>query len=236
MTLDFTVPFQASISKGIFHKRYKRFLADVTLEKNQTEVVHVANPGSMTSCIFPEQPCLVSHHPNKKRKLPYSLEAIQGPTSWIGVNTHNANVIAKTFLTTYFNNVRSEIKMTQGWRTDFVVSNPTLNKDMIIEVKNISLKEGPLAAFPDAITTRGQKHLSHMLATLNSGKLCGLLLIVQRTDCTGFTPAHWIDPTFSKLFWECLEAGLWLYIFSVDISPNGFKFHKTLPLVKGRLS
>lgn len=231
MAAPFFIPFDTKVIQGTFLKRYKRFLADIELKDKQEEVVHVANPGSMKTCLYPNNPCLISHHNNKNRKLAYSLEAIQGPDGWIGVNTQQANRIAKTFLEQHFQNIRSEVHLEKGWRTDFVVHSPELNQDIIIEVKNVSMLESNVAAFPDSVTKRGHAHLKKLLAKMNDDQPCGLLFIIQRNDAKAFHPAHWIDPTFNELFWKCLEKGMWLSILKIEVTPEGFYDRGGIPLL-----
>lgn len=231
MGIRFSIPYLGTSRKGIFLKRYKRFLADVKFGNQAPTTVHVMNPGSMKSCIFPKHACITTNHHSKGRKLLYSLEAIQGDRGWIGVNTLNANRIAKTFLEKSFRHIRSEITLQKGWRTDFVATEPVTGKNMIIEVKNVSMNESNTAVFPDSVTERGQKHLGKMLKLLKQGTPCGLIFVVQRIDCMAFSPAHWIDPKFAKLFWQCLSAGMWIYILSVKIDMRGFHYHSSLPLL-----
>lgn len=185
----------------------------------------------MESCIHPDHPCLITKHTNPGRKLPYSLEAIKGSRSWIGVNTQNANLIARRFLDCHFENIRSEVTMGPGWRTDFMATCPELKRDVLIEVKNVSLSKGDVAAFPDSVTKRGQAHLEKILTRLTQGELCGLLFVVQRNDVNSFHPAHWVDPMFDSLFWKCLEAGLWLWIQKIRIDTRGFHDAGCLPLL-----
>jgi sugar fermentation stimulation protein A len=228
------VPFERPTTVAKVLRRYKRFLADVELADKTQVQVHVPNPGSMQSCFFPDQLCLLTPHDNPRRKLSWTLEAVQSPSGWIGVNTHRANGLASRFLNQRFLDLRSEVTVEQGWRADFTGRDPETGESYLIEVKNISLVRESVAAFPDAPTLRGQNHLERMLEALEQGRACGLLFVIQRTDLNSFHPAFWIDPKFAELFWKCVEKGIWLAAICFEVSPKGFGFAGAVPL-RGRL-
>ena len=72
-------------------KRYKRFLADVRLANGEVVTAHCANTGRMTGGAQPGRPGYLSYHPKPGRKLKYTWELIEMPTSLVGVNTQVPN-------------------------------------------------------------------------------------------------------------------------------------------------
>src|SRR5690606_15095019 len=138
-------------------KRYKRFLADVTLDET-TLTVHVPNTGSMTSCWAPEWKCALSKSDNPKRKMPYTLELTHNGETWIGVNTANANKLAHLWLQNNlieelagYSVIRPEMKVGQS-RIDFYLEGHPSKPPCYVEVKSVTLKHEGIAQFPDSVS------------------------------------------------------------------------------------
>jgi sugar fermentation stimulation protein A len=222
--------WQRPLVKGQFEKRYKRFFADVVLEKG-TEVAHVANTGSLKSCLAPGVDCLVKPADNPERKLKFSLEALKSPAgSWIGINTSVPGALvkeafeAKTFKHwADFTAIESEVKLSAETRVDFVLGDGEINRKEVlkskgrlhfVEIKNVTLASGDYALkkgrahFPDAVTERGQKHLRELIALVKKGHTAEIFFCVQRVDCIGFSPADEIDPEYGKLLRQARDAGV----------------------------
>lgn len=202
-------------------KRYKRFLADVRFsdgEQAMTDPVvsHVANTGSLRSCLFPPQKCWVSRNLNPKAKLKYSLQAVQVPGgTWVGVNTALPNkLVAEAFQKRVipwwqeFDDCKSEVVVSEGTRLDFSMTDSKSQKKHFVEVKNVSLADGDLALFPDAKTTRGLKHIHELLKLMQDRVTVEIVFTVQRQDVTRFSPAKDIDPAYAQALHTAVKAGL----------------------------
>ena len=215
-----------------FCKRYKRFFADVELE-GQLVVAHVPNTGSLKSVVnVSDRPkCRISASDNPERKLKFTLEQIQVQNTWVGVNTQRANSIgwqlwlSKThpaWKNAKF--AKSEVKISKETRFDMVVcddetifqkwfekdalSEQEKKKIRFVEIKNVTMKTGDFAAFPDAVTTRGQKHLRELTQLTQEGYSAEILFVVQRNDITGFRAADEIDPDYAKELDLAKSAGV----------------------------
>ncbi len=218
--------YEKPLIEGRFLKRYKRFFADICV-KNKVITAHVPNSGSMKGCLFNNAPCLVSFHDDPARKLQYTLEMIQTPTSWVGVNTQMPNKIVKEALEKKlfprlhsFLRIIPEAKINDKSRLDFALCNDfdieikkvdlktSKTKFHFIEVKNVSLVEDGIAMFPDSVTERGQKHLKDLMQLLDWGHTCEILFTVQRTDAHAFSPATSIDPVYSDLLKKAIQSGV----------------------------
>ena len=218
--------FTKPILEGTFLKRYKRFFADVTLD-GQTVVAHVPNSGSMKGCNIAGSLCRVTHDDNPERKLKYTLEMIQAPTSWVGVNTQIPNKIVREGIENKilkhwkkYNFHQGEAKINDKSRLDFVLCEEefgefkkvnlktTKQKFHFIEVKNVSLVEDGIAKFPDAVTERGQKHLLELMKLIDQGHTAELVFTIQRSDATVFSPAKEIDPEYAKLLKQAQDHGV----------------------------
>ncbi|MBC7369989.1 MAG: DNA/RNA nuclease SfsA [Bdellovibrionaceae bacterium] len=227
-----------TLDEGIFLRRYKRFFADIQWQ-GQTLIAHVANTGSMKSANNPGHPCLFSHSDNPERKLKQSLEAIRSLSGvWIGVNTATPNAVVRETLERIvqapvgtkfhknwshwqgFDSVKPEFKISAETRLDFALGKSGTDKKHFVEVKNVTLAEGDVAMFPDAETTRGQKHLQELMKLVDEGHTAEILFTIQRNDCEHFAAAHLIDQEYGRLLKMALDKGVRVTPLVVDIHPN----------------
>lgn len=228
--------FISPLNKGILVKRYKRFLADVYDDKEQLLATHCTNTGSMKGVLAPPQKAYVSKSANPNRKLPYTLEILECEGQLIGVNTHRTNKLAHEFLssgTSPFGelaNIKAEHKISPVSRADFWVQNSS-KQDIIIEVKNVSLKEGSNARFPDSPTTRGQKHLEELMEIVNKGGRAAMLYICQRNDVDSFSPADEIDSRYGELLRKAQKCGVEIYAYSCVVTPEEISVNKPLDII-----
>jgi sugar fermentation stimulation protein A len=212
--------FTETVRTGRFLKRYKRFFADVQLDEGVV-VAHVPNTGSLRSCLFENAACIVTESANPERKLRATLHFVQAPTSWVGVNTSWPNALvweARERLWPQFGWAQREYKLSKETRLDLVlgVSSP----EHFVEVKNVTLADGDLALFPDAETTRGQKHLRELIALKAAGHGAEIVFVIQRQDCARFAPAETIDPEYGRLLRVARSAGVTVRAFACEIEPQ----------------
>ena len=159
--------FTSTLIKGKLIKRYKRFFIDIKVN-NSTLTAHCPNTGSMMGLLDEGNETWISKNDDPKRKLKYTLEIIKSKNKLIGVNTHRANRIVEHGLN---NKLFEEFKSVKMIKPEFKFSNDTrfdfLCDKNIIEVKNVTLlRKKELAEFPDAITSRGSKHLLQLIKSL----------------------------------------------------------------------
>ncbi len=225
--------FKTATREGIFLKRYKRFFADVEIG-GQVVVAHVPNTGSMKSAAEPGSACLVTESDNPERKLKFTLEAVRNSSgSWVGVNTSWPNhLAAEAFHSRIFSHwhefdqLKSEVKLSPETRIDLVLSDSRNSRQHFVEVKNVTMASGPLgerkgvAHFPDAVTTRGQKHLRELIRLVSEGHSAEIFFAVQRDDCLEFSVADAIDPDYGKLLRAAIEAGVRATAAHVQITPQ----------------
>lgn len=210
---------------GKILKRYKRFLADIELESGEVITAHTANTGSMRSCWEPGWNVLVSYHDDPKRKLKYSLQMTNNGQSWIGVNTSIPNKLAveafengviKEF--SDYDHVRPEVKVGKS-RIDLLLSKG--DKKCFVEIKNVTLKDAENScSFPDAVSTRGQKHLQELMDLMDENTSAAMLYIVQREDVKVFHPAEDIDPEYARLLKEAHKKGVQILVYQCRLTPQ----------------
>ncbi len=221
--------FDLEVFEGKLLRRYKRFFADVEVEGKTLQVL-VPNTGSMKGCNEPQSLCRITYVNNPERKIPYTLEMVKSPTSWVGINTARTNKLARELWQsskiaswTRFDRIQSEVKISDESRIDFVMWNskhfeeerlvkPNFKKlegpFHFVEVKNVSLAENGVAKFPDSVTLRGQKHIDELLKLIKLGHTAEMLYVVQREDCKSFSPADEIDPEYGKKLRKAAGLGL----------------------------
>lgn len=226
--------FQQPLTEAILLKRYKRFLADVTVG-DKTFTAHVPNTGSMTACWEPNWKCALSVSDNPNRKMPHTLELTHNGETWIGVNTANANKLVHQWLKenripelTGYSTIQPEKKIGDS-RIDFFLDGHASERPCYVEVKSVTLKLEGMAQFPDAVSERGQKHLKELMALKKEGYRTAMLFVVQREDVSSMKPAASIDKKYSVLLAEAYAAGVEILVYQCRITLNEIAFGKSLP-------
>ena len=221
---------------GILVKRYKRFLADVRLADGSTVTVFTPNSGSMKTCSDPGSPAMLLYDPKPGRKTQYNLEMVQSGDTWVGVNTGLANTLGARIIDAGlsghpelegFTVSRREIVYGDS-RFDLKISSG--EEEGFVEIKNVTYRSGNTALFPDAVTTRGQKHLNTLMQARSEGHTACNLYIVQRSDCLDFAPAREIDPEYSAAMDRAAGEGVIMIACMLDVQPDGIRFESVLPL------
>jgi sugar fermentation stimulation protein A len=221
------IPFPSTLVHGRLIKRYKRFLADVTLDNGEEVTAHCTNSGTMKSCLEEGAEVFLSPVNDSKRKTKFTWEMIKIEGNWVGINTSMPNMLAFEWIKSGvipglegYTYVKREVTFGDS-RFDIYAENEA--EKCFVEVKNVTLKEGSYALFPDAKTARGQKHLETLVQVKQSGMRAVMLYVVQRVDVDLFGPAWQIDPQYSLLLQKAHSAGVEVIPLQVQVLPSGFK-------------
>ena len=222
--MKFDPPFE----QAIFVKRYKRFFADVELSDGSTLTIHCANTGSMQHCLNPGKPCWFSRSNNPKRKLPGTLEIVTTASGLLaGVNTARPNhLVAEAITSGTIQELQGYSEMTgevrygeEKSRIDLLLEKP--GEQCFVEVKNVTLEAGnSLARFPDAVTTRGAKHLRELMRMVADGNRAVLLYCVQMTGIDRVVVAEDVDPVYAETLNEAVEAGVEVLAYGCQLRPE----------------
>lgn len=223
---------------GVLIRRYKRFLADIFLKNDEILTVHCPNSGSMRGCSEPGSPVMISKSDNRRRKYAWTLEMVQKNGIWIGINTSLTNKLVHEALAggviTDFGpvlSIRPEVKVSERSRLDFQLE--TEAGRIYLEVKNCSLAENNVALFPDAVTTRGTKHLLELDRLKQEGSGSAVLFCVQRSDADRFTPAASIDPVYAQTLADVRDRGVQVLAYRADVRPEEIRISTPLPVLIG---
>lgn len=233
--------FEEPLAQGVLVKRYKRFMADVVTASGEELTIHCPNTGSMKNCLIDGAAVLFSDSKNPKRKLRHSWEAVQvAHGHWAGINTHRANALVEEALLAGMLEeyaglaVRREVTWGDS-RFDFALGDE--GNFLFLEVKNVTLgpaKDEPdtgVMYFPDAVTTRGQKHLQTLTALVREGREAVLLYCVQHTGAKEVRPAEHIDPDYARLLREAADAGVMIRALKAEISAQHITLVEEIPVI-----
>jgi sugar fermentation stimulation protein A len=220
---------------GTLVKRYKRFMADITLTSGRTITAHCPNSGSMQACCEPGQPVYVSFHDHPKRKLKYTWELIEMPASIVGINTLIPNRLVATSIEAGlvpdlrgYDSISREVKTSEKTRLDILLNKGEKNR-CYVEIKNCTLVEDGVACFPDAVTSRGLKHLVELRSLVSKGFRCVIFYVIQRMDAATFRPADHIDPAYGKELRQALEHGVEILVYDTQIDLETIRLNRKIP-------
>jgi len=228
--------FTKSLIKGKLIKRYKRFFVDIKLNK-EIVTAHCANTGSMKGLLDEGNEVFLLKHDDPKRKLKYGLEIIKTRKNLVGVNTHMANKIVNHGL---INNLIKELKdndiinpevfFNKETRFDFLIEKG--KQKSFIEVKNVTLfREDKTAEFPDAITSRGSKHLLTLIDAIKKGYKSYLIFLVQIQNMEYFKIAKDIDAEYYKNYLIAKKAGVNFLAYRCNISTKKIYIDKKIKIL-----
>ena len=225
--------FKDRLLQGTLIKRYKRFFVDIKY-KNQIITGHCPNSGSMMGLLNKGNKVWFSESGNPNRKLKYTLEIIEVEKKLVGINTLLTNKIVLEALNKKkiknlikFNNIKTEVKFSDKTRFDFLISNN--NEKCFLEVKNVTLtRKEKIAEFPDAITSRGTKHLKELIVAKKKGFESYILYLIQREDCESFRVANDIDEEYKLAFNEALKSDVKMLCYDCKLSIKGIKLNNQI--------
>lgn len=227
--------FPKPLTRAFFIQRKKRFIIEAIHKLSGKKLwVHTNNTGSMLGLLKQNREILISKSKNKKRKLPYTLEAINIGGLWVGVNTSYPNKILKLLwekkCLDEWKDISFQPEVFSGKsRLDACLGS---GKDKIwIEAKNVTLVEDEVAYFPDAPTLRGANHLRELISLCQKGFKTYCIFLIQRSDAKCFSPADFIDSEYAKLFWQAVKIGVKVIPLKAKISPRGLTLINVLKIM-----
>jgi sugar fermentation stimulation protein A len=226
--------FDNNLIHGKLIKRYKRFLADVVLDDGNEVTAHCTNSGSMKSCLEEGAEVWLTPVDDPKRRTKFTWEMIRIGGDWVGINTSHPNTLAFEWVQQGLipglkglSGLKREVKWEDS-RFDLYGEGP--EGPCYIEVKNVTLKEGEQALFPDAVTERGRKHLNTLIRVKSAGMRAVMLYVVQRMDVSRFAPARKIDPAYASALAKAIRKGVEVMVAQARVTPEKISFNRMLPI------
>ena len=228
--------FTNSLIKGKLIKRYKRFFVDVKLNK-EIVTAHCPNTGSMKGLLDEGNDVYLQKNDDPKRKLKYGLEIINVNKNLVGVNTHMANKIVNHGLKNNLikelkdnEKIKAEVFFNKETRFDFLLEKK--KQKSFVEVKNVTLfRDKKTAEFPDAITSRGSKHLLTLIDAIKKGYKTYLIFLVQIQNMEYFKIAKDIDNEYYENYLKAKKAGVNFLAYRCKISSKEIFIDKKIKIV-----
>lgn len=224
--------FTRPLVTGKLIKRYKRFLADVTLDSGEEVTAHCTSTGALLGIADPGSNVWLSPSDNPNRKLAYTWEMVESEGVLVGVNTSHPNLLVAEAISNQvitelqgYEAMKREVKYGTNSRIDILLSEG-VRPNCYVEVKNVHLKRGGRAEFPDAVTSRGTKHLEEMMQMVKDGHRAAMVYVIQRDDCEGFGLAKDIDPVYAATAATAIAVGVEIYAYECQMSPEGIVISK----------
>jgi sugar fermentation stimulation protein A len=227
--------FPSRLIRGTLVQRYQRFLADVRLPSGEIVTAHCTNTGSMMGCKEPGSVVYISRSDKKGRRLLYTWEIIEVGRTWVGINTMHPNRLVAEAVANGairelqgYDNIRREVVTRQGTRLDLCLEGS--NGFCFVEVKNVTLAVDGAAAFPDAVSERGTKHLKEFMWLRRKGHRGAVVFVIQRTDCRIFRPADEIDSEYGRWLRRAIKAGIEALPYVAYVTPKEIVLKQRLPI------
>ncbi|MCA0894176.1 DNA/RNA nuclease SfsA [Microbulbifer agarilyticus] len=227
-----------ALIEGKLLRRYKRFLADVALPDGEIMTIHCPNTGSMKNCWEENTPCWYSDSGNPKRKYRHTLEITTTPGgAKAGVNTGRANHLVEEAITSGvvaelqgYDALRREVKYgEENSRIDILLEGDA--GACYVEVKNVTLAEGARGMFPDAVSTRGTKHLRELEKLAQSGVRAVLFYCVQHDQIATVEAAADIDPAYAEALAQALKSGVEVIAYRAKLGAEEICLIESVPFL-----
>lgn len=236
--MNFTEP----LLKGTLVQRYKRFLADVTLDDGTLVTATCPNTGSMMGLTAPGSTVWLSTSDSPTRKYKHTWELVEadlgkGP-KLVGINTGHPNKLVEEAIRAGkiaplagFAALKREQKYGKNSRIDLLLSDPQKGL-AYVEVKNVHLsRKAGLAEFPDSVTERGAKHLVELSDMVAEGHRAVMVFLIQRADVTKLSLAADVDPGYARAFEAAAKAGVEPLALRCKVSTSAITVDKAIPIV-----
>jgi len=234
--------FHPPLEEGRLLRRYKRFLADIETVTGELLTIHCPNTGSMFNCMAERGQVWFSRSNDPKRKLPGTWEISETPQGRLAcVNTARANTLVEEALRagliselSGFTALKREVAYGQeNSRIDFRLDYP--QGPAFVEVKSVTLgfDGSAVAAFPDAVTQRGAKHLRELACLARDGIRAVQLYCVNLSGIDAVRPAEEIDPGYAAALREAVAAGVEVLAYGVRLTPEEVCIDRRLDVALG---
>ncbi|MBN2658808.1 MAG: DNA/RNA nuclease SfsA [Spirochaetales bacterium] len=201
--------FPYNFKTGKLLARPNRFV--VFLEVDGTETgASLPNPGKLGELFIPGARLYVQKM-GSHVKYPYRVMAVESESGEvIMLDTHMTNRVAEYLVKSHsipslasYSLKKREVSVGHS-RFDLLLENEK-GEELYCEVKSSTLFAGDLAMFPDAVTSRGTRHIQELTQMSRKGIATAVLFVVQSDNINYFSPDYHTDPAFSKALYDARD-------------------------------
>ncbi|WP_438283010.1 DNA/RNA nuclease SfsA [Pseudomonas alabamensis] len=231
--------FAPELERGRLLRRYKRFLADIELPTGEQLTIHCPNTGSMLNCMREGGDVWFTRSNDPKRKLPGTWELSETPQGRLAcINTGRANALVEEALRAGiitelagFHTLRREVAYgEERSRVDFYLE--YAEGPAYVEVKSVTLgyPDSAVAAFPDAVTQRGAKHLRELASLARQGVRAVQLYCVNLSGVEAVRSAQEIDDAYAQALRAAVRDGVEVLAYGTRVETSGIVIDRPLPV------
>lgn len=229
-----------------FVARHKRYTVEAVADDGTTLRAHLGDPGRLIGLLEPGARLWLSGpYPTPPRKLAWSVRfvethsALLGRTVTVGLDASLANRVVPRLLAVPEvlpelpgpRHLRREVRLASGQRIDLGWPGDTPDALHLCEIKTVgAVIEPGIAAWPDAPSERGRRHLAHLTEHVAAGHRATLLFVASREDVTAIRANAIIDPMFATALAAAADAGLELLGVRLRLSRRGVFFAGRVPV------
>ena len=229
--------FASPLRRATLVRRYKRFLSDHRLADGRIVTAHCANPGQMTGIAEAGMRTWLRDVSGGKRKLDWSWELVCADGGLVGCHTGRPNQLVEEAIARNripelagYRSLRREVAWGEHSRFDFRLDDAA-HGSCFVEVKNCHMRRwGTCAEFPDAVTTRGARHMEELVSVVRAGHRAVVIWCVQRMDCDSFAIAGDIDPGFQGAVTQAAAMGVETLAYSCRLTTEGIEIDRRIPV------
>jgi sugar fermentation stimulation protein A len=219
---------------GIFVERPNRFIAYVEVN-GKKEKCHVKNTGRCKELLIPGVKVVLCAADDPERSTKYDLIAVYKGEMLVNIDSQVPNAVIAESLRSIpvfedVDEIRREYRYGDS-RIDLLAQ--AGGKNMLIEVKGVTLEKDNIALFPDAPTERGLKHVKELEASLKEGYDAYIMFLIQMTGPIAFTPNYDMHLEFALEVEKAFRAGVKVLAYDCVVTEDTISLGKPIPLKFG---
>ncbi|MFN3974691.1 MAG: DNA/RNA nuclease SfsA [Dehalococcoidia bacterium] len=201
---------------ALFQERLNRFAGRVLVEGSPV-LVHIANSGRMKELLQEGRTCWLVERHATKRKTAYDLALVDLGHTLASADARLPSALVAEGV------MEGGLEEFRGWRIrgrevplghsrlDLVLEQD--GRLCWVEAKSVTLVERGVGLFPDAPTTRGQRHMESLAEAVRQGHRAAVVFVVQRSDACAFAPNDLADPAFGEALRAAQAQGVEVYAY-----------------------
>lgn len=193
--------------QAIFKSRPNRFVANVCIDGENIETVHVKNTGRCKELLLPDAKVTLEISDNPNRKTKYDLISVYKESlGWVNIDSQAANKVTYEWLKQQnYSYIKPEYTYGDS-RIDFYMEKD--KEKYLLEVKGCTLEVDGIGYFPDAPTERGIKHLHELIKAAGNGYHCAIAFVIQMEGIKEVRPNTLTHPEFGTALEDAKRAGV----------------------------